>query len=447
MGHMEEAGASRREPVLKRRHIAAATLGNALEFYDFLTYSFFAIQIGHAFFPGRSAYGSLMLSLATFGAGFAARPVGALVIGAYADRVGRKPAMLLSFLMIGVSILLMALIPPYSAIGIAAPVLAIVARVTQGFSLGGEIGSNTSFLLEAAAPENRGVAVSWQGASQNAALLAASLVGMALTAFMPAALLDGYGWRIAFLLGAVTVPFGLWLRSNLPETLHAPGALPLSAAHDTMSVTRLRLAARHWRIMVLGIAVLGAATIANYINVYAVTYAQDTLHLSAHVGFLAETANTLVAIPAVLLGGWLSDRYGRWPVNVGNNLALLVLGWPVFAWMVGAHSQTALIAGMTVLGVLANLNFGSFCAMLGESLPKSIRVTSFATVYSIAIATFGGSTQFVVTWLIHASGSAMAPAWYMLAATFVGQIAYMLIPESAPVRLQLAPAIAAVPAG
>ncbi|MGH6876135.1 MAG: MFS transporter [Rhizomicrobium sp.] len=441
---MAGVAASQSAPALKRRHIAAATLGNALEFYDFLTYSFFAIQIGHAFFPGRSGYGSLMLSLATFGAGFAARPIGALVIGAYADRVGRRPAMLMSFLMIGVSIVAMALIPPYSLIGVAAPVLAICARVAQGFSLGGEIGSNTAFLLEAAPPEKRGFSVSWQGASQGAALFAASLVGIALTSFMPPSLLDAWGWRIAFLLGAATVPFGLWLRSHLPETIHASEALLPACLHEAASGSRLHLARRHWRIMVLGLVVLGTGTIASYVAIYAVTYAQDTLHLSARAGFIAESGNTLIAIPAILLGGWLSDRYGRRPVNIGNNFAFLVLIWPVFAWMVAASAASALIAGMTILGVFANLSFGSFCTTLGESLPKSIRVTSFATVYSLAIATLGGSTQFVVTWLIHVTGNAMAPAWYVLGATAIGQVALMLIPESAPVRLQ--PSLGILPA-
>ncbi len=443
---MHAGQASQGQPALKRRHIAAATLGNALEFYDFLTYSFFAIQIGHAFFPGQSGYGSLMLSLATFGAGFAARPVGAVVIGLYADRVGRRPAMLLSFLLIGVSIVAMALIPPYSAIGIAAPVLAVLARVVQGFSLGGEIGSNTAFLLESSAPENRGFSVAWQGASQCAALLAASLVGIALTSFMPPALLDAWGWRIAFLLGAVTVPFGLWLRSHLPETLHAAEPQLAVLAHVGASASRLGLAARHWRIMTLGLVVLGMSTIANYINVYAVTYAQDSLHLSPRAGFIAETVNNLIAIPAGLFGAWLSDRIGRWPVNVGTNLVLLATAWPLFAWMVAARSDTALIVSMTVLGVTANFSFGSFLATLAEALPKSIRVTGLATVYSVAIAALGGSTQFVVTWLIHLTGNPMAPAWYITGSAVIGQIALMLIPETAPVRLRRASSFASAPA-
>jgi MFS family permease len=316
----------------------------------------------------------------------------------------------------------------------------------QGFSLGGEIGSNSAFLLEAAAPENRGFNVAWQGASQNAALLVASLVGIALTSFMPPALLDAWGWRIAFLLGAVTLPFGLWLRSHLPETLHTQEISSPVLAHDAVPSTRLALAARHWRIMILGLVALGMATIANYIIVYAVTYAQDSLHLSARAGFIAETANNLIGIPAGLLGAWLSDRHGRWPVNVGTNLALLATAWPLFAWMVGAHSDTALIVSMTILGITANFSFGSLLATLGESVPKSIRVTGLATVYSLAIGVLGGSTQFVVNGLIHLTGNPMAPAWYMTGSALIGQIALMLIPESAPVRQRPVSAFAAAPA-
>ena len=209
-------------PGIKWQHIAAATIGNALEFYDFLTYAFFSIQIGHAFFPSQTAYGSLMLSLATFGAGFLTRPLGAFVIGNYADRVGRKPAMMLCFVLIGCAIVGMALLPTYARIGVAAPILAIVARMIQGFSLGGEIGTNTAYLAEAAPAAKRGLIVSWQGASQYLALIAGGLVGTLLTTVLPPAALEAYGWRIAFLLGAAVVPFGFWLRSRLPETLPVP---------------------------------------------------------------------------------------------------------------------------------------------------------------------------------------------------------------------------------
>jgi MFS family permease len=417
-------------PGLKRRHIAAATLGNALEFYDFLTYTFFAIQIGHAFFPAQSAYSSLMLSLATFGAGFVTRPIGAFVLGAYADRAGRRPAMILSFTLIGCSIIAMALIPTYATIGVAAPILAVIARMTQGFSLGGEVGSNTAFLLEGATPEKRGFTVSWQGASQMIALTIGGTVGVLLSALMPHDLLDAYGWRIAFLLGAATLPFGLWLRSTLPETLHESETT--APAQDR---SRLNLARGSWRIMVLGLVVLACGTIGSYIFTYIVTYAQDTLHMSQMLGFVAATGGYVLGTVTVLLGGWLSDRYGRWPVNVYGNLLFLVLIYPTFYWLVATRSEFALVAGMTLLAGVANFTFGCVCATLAEGLPKPIRGTGFATVYSVAISAFGGTTQLVVTWLIHATGSAIAPAWYLLGATAVAQVAMMLIPESAPVRV------------
>ena len=412
---------------LRPRHVAAVTLGNALEFYDFLTYAFFAIQIGHAFFPATSAYASLMLSLATFGAGFVTRPIGALVIGAYADRAGRRPAMMLCFVLIGGSILLMAAIPSYDSIGIAAPILAVIARMAQGFSVGGEVGASTAYLAEAAAPARRGFVVSLQGLSQFVAVIAASVVGLVVTSALPASAVASYGWRIAFVLGAAAVPFGLWLRATLPETLpgEAAGALPAS---------RLHLAGRHGRVMVLGLLVIGSGTIATYVQLYVVTYAQDTLHMSARAGFVAEGLINVTSIGAVLLGGWLSDRRGRRPVNLGGNLARLVLIYPAFAWIVATRSPLALVTGMVVLGALLSFHMGAFYAAFSESLPAAIRSSAFGIIYSVSVAVFGGTTQLVITWLIHVTHSALAPAWYMLGATAVAQVALYLFPESAPIR-------------
>src|SRR5215467_5033505 len=176
---------------LTGRAILGVTIGNMLEFYDFITYSFFAIQIGRTFFPSHSQFASLMLSLATFGAGFITRPIGGLVIGAYSDRVGRRPAMILSLAMMGFAIIVLALTPSYNAIGIAAPILAILTRLVQGFSLGGEVGPTTAYLMEAAVAERRGLAVSWQPASQQIA--ATALVGTVLSGLLTSAALDSYG--------------------------------------------------------------------------------------------------------------------------------------------------------------------------------------------------------------------------------------------------------------
>jgi MFS transporter, MHS family, citrate/tricarballylate:H+ symporter len=414
---------------LKRSHVFAAALGNALAFYDFLTYALFAIQIGHALFPASSAYGSLMLSLATFGAGFVTRPIGALVLGRYADRIGRRPAMMLCFLMLGGAIGAMALIPSYRAIGIAAPVLAVLARMIQGFALGGEIGANTAFLTEAAPELRRGYVVAWQGASQFIALSAASLVGLALTEWLSPSGLEVYGWRIAFLIGAATVPFGYWMRSRLPETLQVPQA----GSGEAANVGTLRSLRGHTRIIVLGLIVLATSTIGTYIFTYIVTYAQTTLHLPARVGFIAELGNYLVTIPTILIAGWLSDRVGRRPINIWGNLAFLIAIYPAFLWVAARPSAVTLVLSMAVLGSLGNFSFGAFCAGLAEALPQNIRSSGFAGVYSFAIAAFGGTTQLVITWLIHVTGSALAPAWYLVGATAIGQVALMLFPETAPV--------------
>ena len=218
--HALNAITSEPEKLLAGRAVLGATIGNALEFYDFVTYSFFAIQIGRAFFPSENPFTSLMLSVATFGAGFVTRPIGALVIGTYSDRVGRRPAMILSFALMGSAIIALALTPSYDTIGIAAPILVITIRLVQGFSLGGEVGPTTAYLMEAAPDDKRGVAVSWQPVSQLIAATTGALVGVILSEIMAPESLDLYGWRIAFLIGAITLPFGLWVRNRMPETLH-----------------------------------------------------------------------------------------------------------------------------------------------------------------------------------------------------------------------------------
>ncbi len=428
-------------PTLTRRHIAAVAIGNGLEFYDFLVYAFFSIQIGRALFPMQSAYGSLMLSLATFGAGFVMRPIGAMAIGTYADRVGRRPAMMLCFTLIGGSITLMALIPSYASIGIAAPILAIVARMAQGFSLGGEVGTNSAYLADAAPEAQRGFVLSLRVATELGSLVAGGSVGLAMTLILPANVLEPYGWRIAMLLGAVAVPFGLWLRRTLPETLHAP----VSDTAPVSSTSRLSDAIAHRRVMVLSFFILGGWTMANYVFVYINTFAQATLHLPERVGLIAETGGFLCSIPAVIWGGRLSDRFGRWPVNAWGNLLFLVIIYPVFSWIVAAHSAFALITGVVLLNVVSNFTTGAFYAGFAECLPKSIRSSGFGIIYAVSIAMFGGTTQLAVTWLIHVTGSAMAPAWYMIGATAVAQIALILMRESAPIKLAMSPMAARLP--
>ncbi|MBR1217926.1 MFS transporter [Bradyrhizobium sp. U87765 SZCCT0131] len=407
----------------------AATIGNMLEFYDFLTYGFFAVQIGRTFFPSHSPYASLMLSLATFGAGFITRPIGGVVIGLYSDRAGRRPAMVLSFAMMGCAIVVLALLPSYASIGIAAPILAILARMVQGFSLGGEVGPTTAYLIETAPPGRRASAVAWQPASQQIAATFAAFVGLVLSSVMSHDALDAYGWRIAFLIGALTLPFGLWLRARMPESIHLPEEHVHATAQGADGRGRWQ---GHRRLMLLGLFVLASGTITTYVTQYMTTYAETTLGVGAGLAFATSVVSNGLGILGALMGGWLADRYGRWPVMVWPQLAALLLTWPVFLWMVTAKSPAALLGGFGLLALIGSLPFTAFYAAMTESLPKPIRGSRFAILYAVAIALFGGTAQLVVTWLIHVTGDALAPAWYLLVTGVIGLIAMALMEETMP---------------
>jgi MFS family permease len=409
----------------------AATVGNMLEFYDFITYSFFAIQIGHTFFPAQSEYGSLMLSLATFGAGFVTRPIGGIVLGTFSDRVGRRPAMLLSFALMGGAMLVLTLTPSYNSIGIAAPVIAIIARMVQGFALGGEVGPTTAYLMEIATPERRALVVAWQPTSQEIAATAGALVGVILSKTMAPEALDSYGWRIAFLIGVVCLPLGLWMRARLPETIQKGG----SAAEMIERSSHLALARRHIRVILLAMMILASGTIETYVTQYMTTYAQNTLHVASPLAFTVSLVSNGLGIVGALLGGWLADHYGRKPVMIWPQLVTLLLTYPTFLWIVHDPGPMSLLFGFGVLSLIGSLPFTAFYAAFTEVLPQSIRGGVFATVYAVAIATFGGTAQLVVTWLLHISGNPLAPAWYLLLAAIVGIVAMSLLPETAPIKI------------
>jgi len=427
------------EPVtIRRRHVTAAVIGNALEFYDFTTYAFFSVAIGQAFFPSgpggltTTEFGSLMASLGTFGAGFILRPVGGLVIGSYADRVGRRPAMLMSFTLMGLAILALALIPTYRDIGIAAPILAVLARMLQGFALGGEVGPTTAYLVEAAPERQRGLYASWQSASQSIASMVGGGVGVVLAMGLSAANLDEYGWRIAFLLGALTLPFGLYIRRSLPETLHAPDHLP---QNDAARRGFFGVIADHARAILIGLMILMGGTVSTYVLNYMTTFARTTLHMGASPSFAATLVNGLFGLIASLAGGWLSDIFGRRRLMLIPRFSALVGVYPIFLLIVYQRSTIALLVGTALLSVLLNISSGAFYVAFAETLPKKVRGVIFATVYATSIAVFGGTTQPLIAWLIHVTGNPLAPSWYLLFATLLSVIAMLMMIESAPVHL------------
>jgi MFS transporter, MHS family, citrate/tricarballylate:H+ symporter len=421
-----------RASTMRPRHVAAVVIGNALEFYDFLIFSYFAVYIGQAFFPTHGTGTGLLLSLATFGVGFLTRPIGAVVIGSMGDRVGRKPAMLLSFTLMGVGIVGLALTPSYARIGVAAPVLVLVFRLIQGFALGGEMGPATAFLTEAAPTDKRGFYTAMQMSSQALAQLLAGLVGTGLAILLTPEALSDWGWRLAMLIGAAVIPFGLLIRRDLPETLHASTepSLPVSSARKSAKSK----ASVHAGLIVLGLMLVLAGTIGTYVAAYMTTYALTTLHMAAVTAFGIVVARSLVQMPVSIASGWLSDKFGRKPVMIGPGILLFVSIVPVFRLIVDRHDAATLYAGMIWLSLLSSLALPAALVALSESLPKHMRSGALAVVYAIATAVFGGSTQFMVAWLIGVTGDSLAPAYYWTGAMAIGLMAMVLIKESAPCR-------------
>lgn len=407
--------------MLSRRQIAAICAGNALEFYDFVVYAIFAVQIGRAFFPSDLPGVSLLASLATFGVGFATRPLGAFIIGRMADRSGRKPAMLVSFSLIGVSVGGLALTPGFATIGMAAPVLAVLFRLLQGFALGGEVGPSTALLLESAPIQRRGLYVSLQAMSSDGAVMVAGLVGVILSLTLDAAAVDAWGWRLALLMGLVILPFALAARRTLVETLAMEEALP---PHVVEAGT--------WRIVLCGLLMLAAATIANYVLVYLGTWASTTLGIVQRSAFASVMLVGLGGVLCDPLSGWLSDRFGRRPVMIVPAVGLALVVLPAFWWVAHYRSSESLYAVSTVLACLLDLSTGTMLVAVAEALPRARRAGGFALIYAVAISAFGGSTQFAVAGLIRLSGDPLMPAYYMLVALMIGLTAMWHFPETKP---------------
>jgi MFS transporter, MHS family, proline/betaine transporter len=412
----------------KPYQIAAAVIGNALEWYDFLVFGFFTVIIARLFFPATSEYGSILLTTATFGVGFFMRPVGGIFLGIYADRRGRKAALVLVITLMTIAIALIAFAPTYAAIGVGAPLLIVLARLIQGFSAGGEFASATAFLTESAPAQQRGYYGSWQMVGQGLAVLIGAILGTVLTRTLTPDALNSWGWRIPFLFGLIIGPVGLYIRRSLDETsAFLQASQGPAARRDAGS-----LLASHVKEMAACLGMVVTGTISFYvILIYIPTFARTQLHLPLDQAFLAQSIGLACEVVLIPICGVLSDRIGRKPVMMAALVLNLVVTYPLFAWVSANPSFGTLLTMQIILCSLFGVFNGPISTALAEQFPTRVRSTALAISYNIAVMLFGGFAQFFVTWLIATTGTPIAPAYYLMFGAAIGLVAAFFLKERA----------------
>lgn len=383
-----------------RRSVFAVVLGNAVEFFDFGVYATFAVMIGRTFFPSDSAFVSLLLSVTAFGVGFVIRPLGAVLIGAYADRAGRKPAMLLTLFLMALGTGGIAVLP----------------------------GPATTYILEAAPPHKRGTYACWQVVAQGIAAVAAGLMGYLLTLWLDERQLQEWGWRIPFAAGLLVLPIGLYIRLNLAETFSGRGRQ--ASTRNLLG----ELFGNHRRALLLGLLILSGSTITQYFLNYMTTFALTELHLPAGIAMLSTLVAGAALALSALLGGVLCDRYGRRAVLILPRLALLAVLFPALQAMTRHPEPAVFLAVLALLSALHGMSGAALIVLLVESFPRALRSTGFSLVYATGVAAFGGTAQIVVTWLIGVTGNPLSPLGYLLLANLVCLVGAWLARETWPGR-------------
>jgi MFS family permease len=409
------ASAARR---LKVRSAFIAATGNFLEMFDFMVYGYYASAISRAYFPTGSEFNSLMAALAAFGAGFLMRPIGALVLGAYIDRHGRRNGLILSLGMMSVGTLTIALLPSYARIGAAAPLAILVGRLIQGLSAGVEVGGVSVYLAEIATPGKRGFYVSWQSASQQAAVAFAAALGLIANLLLSKAQMDDWGWRLPFIVGCTLIPFLFLMRRGLPETAEFQ-ARPEKLGNRAI----LLLLSSYWRTILLGMMMAVLTTVAFYtITAYAPVYGAGVLHLTATSSFLVTLCVGISNFILLPIMGGLSDKLGRRPMLITASVLAMVTSYPAMMWLVQAPSPGRLLAVELWLSILYSTYNGAMVVFLTEAIPVEARTSGFSIAYSLATAIFGGFTPLACTYLIHATGDKAIPGLWLSAAALSGLI-------------------------
>jgi MFS transporter, MHS family, proline/betaine transporter len=408
-----------------RQAVSAAVIGNVLEWYDFAVYGFLASIIGKTFFPSGDDVSQLLAAFAVYGVGFLARPIGGIVIGRIGDTRGRKTALILTIMLMAAGTVLIGLIPGYASIGIAGPLLVLIARLMQGFSAGGEWGGSTAFIVEWAEEGERGFLGSFQQCSVSAGLLLGSGVAALVATLLEPATMEAWGWRVPFLLGALLGPVGIYMRRNIDETPAYEKAMRTPAAAADDDVAPFWLAARAFGFTILW-------TVAFYIFLnYMPTFIKTYAKVSSAAALWSNTIGLLVLVVAIPIMGRLSDRIGRKPLLLACCVCFIVLPYPVFVLYLSAPPLGVIIAVQVVFGLIIAMFSGAGPAAISEIFPTRIRSTWMTTGYALSVAIFGGFAPYIATWLIATTGSPISPVYYVIAAAVVSTIVIARLKETA----------------
>jgi MFS transporter, MHS family, proline/betaine transporter len=405
------------------RAVIAATVGNMLEWYDFTIYAAFAVPISKSFFPADSEVVSLLLGFVTFGLGFVARPFGAAFLGGYADRRGRRDALSLTILLMAFGTGIIALCPGYDSIGIAAPLIILLARQIQGFSAGGEIGGAVSTLVEHAPPERRGLFASFQQMSQGGSTMLSGLVAMTIALVLPADAVAAWGWRLAFVVGLLIAPVGLYIRRELEDA-------PLFKEKVSQEQgAPIRVVLRdHWRAVVTGMLIVMLWTVAQYIANYFPTFAVRELKVSLSQSYLGPLVVGAVLLFCPLIG-ILSDRYRRKRVMMVGALGLLLVAYPAFSFLIAVSSTERLVTTQIAVAVFMLIYTAPASAVLAELFPTPVRATGISLTYSLGVAVFGGFTPAIITALIGWTAQPVSVAFYLMAAALISLVTVLTLKD------------------
>lgn len=415
-------GTAAEAPRSKLATVLRVTSGNFLEMFDFFLFGFYATDIAHAFFPAGSDYASLMFTFMTFGAGFLMRPLGAVLLGAYVDRVGRRRGLIVTLSIMACGTVLIAFVPGYATIGLLAPVLVLAGRLLQGFSAGVELGGVSVYLAEMAPPGRRGFFVAWQSGSQQVAIMVAAAIGFAVNRLLVPESVAAWGWRVPFFIGCMIIPLLFYVRRSLEETPEF-----LARKHRPSLSETVASLGRDWRTVGLGMLMMATTTISFYaITVYTPTFGKSVLKLSDAdslvVTFCVGLSN-FIWLPVM---GALSDRIGRRPILLLFSALTVLTAYPALAWLVGHASFANMLIVLLWLSFLYGSYNGAMVVALTEIVPASVRTAGFSLAYSLATAVFGGFTPTVSTWLIQATGNRAAPAFWMTFGGACGLMATLL---------------------